>query len=105
MSRFEASVAIDCLMAHSDLVQESYSDFLLPGHAATSNFENDAISNELCDVTFDNLSERSGTCNDIDFDDFPQLPNSCGSLTILLLNIRSLHANFYKLGNVLTFIP
>ena len=70
---------IDCLMLHSDSMQESYSDFLLPGHAATTNFENDTISDELCDVAFDNLIERIGTYGYINFDDFPQLPNSYDS--------------------------
>ena len=81
-------------MAHSDSVQESYLDFLLPGHAATTNFENDAISVKLRDVAFDNLPERIDTCDYTNFDDFPQLPNFCDSLFILHLNIRSLHANF-----------
>ena len=107
MSQFKASVAIDCLIAHSDSLQESYPDFLLSGHAPTvyfNNFKNDAANDELCDVAFDNLTERIGTRDCMDCDDFPQLPNSCDSLTIYHFNILLLHANFDKLENFLTSI-
>ena len=50
-------------MAHSDSVHKSYSDFLLPDHAATTNFENYTKSDELCDVAVDSLTERIGTCD------------------------------------------
>ena len=104
MSRFEASAAINCLMAHNS-VQVSYRDFLLPGHAATPTFESDPISEELCDIAFDNLTERIGTFDYIDCDDFSQLSNSGDRLSILHLNIRFLLVNFDKLENMLTSTP
>ena len=92
-------------MTQSESVQKSYSDFILPGHAATTNFENDAISDEFRDVAFGNLPERISTCDYTNFEDFPQLPNSCVGLSILHFNFRSFHANFDKLENFLTSIP
>ena len=80
-------------------------DFLLPGHAATTNFENDAISDELCDAALDNLTEWNGTCDYIALYDFPQLPYICNSLSILHFNIRPLLANFDNLENFLSSIP
>ena len=68
-------------MAHFNLVQLSYR------HAATTNLEKDAISDELCDVAYDNLTERNGTCDYIDYVDFSELRNSCDNLSILHLNI------------------
>ena len=99
MSRFDASNAIDSLMAHSNSVQESYSNFLFPGHADTTNFKKDEISDELCNVAFDNLTERIGICNYIDFYDFPQLPNSCDSL--LILHLKGGEASSWDYGQKL----
>ena len=67
-----------------------------------STFQSSLNLFELCDVAFDNLTEGMVPAITLIIMIFL---NPCASLSILQLNIRSVHSHFDKLQNFLTSIP